>query len=124
MVRSLVNKLEGPLDPDDVKIAKEILHQKCLIGLMDRMEESVLRFHKYFGFDNDPALDCAKKQYTSEEKGSRTEEQNRHFHPQLDPKGGTYELLAKKNSLDIVLYEYAVRLFDEQGKWMKQQKLI
>lgn len=124
MVRSLVNKLEGPLDPDDVKIAKEILNQKCLVGLMDRMEESVLRFHNYFGFDNDAALNCALEQYTSKSKGSRTEEQNSHTHPLLDPKGETYELLAKKNRLDIVLYEYAVRLFDEQGVWMKEHKLI
>lgn len=124
MVRSLVNKLEGPLDPDDVKIAKEILNQKCLIGLMDRMEESVLRFHEYFGFDNDAALNCALDQYTSKAKGSRTEEQNSHSHPLLDPKGETYKLLAKKNRLDIVLYEHAVRLFDEQGVWMKKNKLI
>ena len=61
MVRSLVNKLEGPLDPDDVKIAKEILNQKCLVGLMDRMEYSVVQFHAYFGFGNDATLDCARQ---------------------------------------------------------------
>ncbi|KAL7519898.1 hypothetical protein ACHAWX_004652 [Stephanocyclus meneghinianus] len=122
MVRSLVNKLEGPLDPDDVKIAKEILSQKCLVGLMDRMEESVVRFHAYFGFGNDAALNCARQQYTT--KGSKVAEQNSHSHPALDPNGETYALLAKKNRLDIILYDHAVRLFAEQGTWMKEQKLI
>ena len=124
MVRSLVNKLEGPLDPEDVEVAKEILHKKCLVGLMDRMEESILRFHKYFGFDNERSLQCAFEQYVSKETGSRTEEQNSHSHPQLERKGETYRLLAEKNSFDIVLYEYAVRLFEDQGKWMKDQKIV
>lgn len=91
---------------------------------MDRMEESVLRFHAYFGWREEEALDCAKKQYISKSNGSRVEEQNSHSHPTLDPKGETYASLAKKNRLDIVLYEYAVRLFDEQGKWMRDQNLI
>lgn len=124
MVRSLVNKLEGPLDPDDVNVAKEILHRKCLVGLVDRMEESVVRFHAYFSFDNDVALQCALRQYTSKEEGSRTEEQNSHSHPELDTKGETYAILAKKNMLDIDLYNYATELFDEQGKWMKAYKMI
>jgi len=121
MVRSLVNKLEGPLDPDDVKIAKEILSQKCLVGLMDQMEESVVRFHAYFGFGNDAALNCARQQYTT--KGSKAAEQNSHSHPALDPNGEAYALLAKKNRLDIILYDHAMRLFQEQGRWMKEQKL-
>lgn len=124
MVRSLVNKLEGPLDPDDVNVAKEILHRKCLVGLVDRMEESVMRFHAYFSFDNDVALQCALRQYTSKEEGSRIEEQNSHSHPELDTNGETYAILARKNMLDIDLYNYATELFDEQGKWMKAYKMI
>ena len=124
MVRSLVNKLEGPLEPDDVKVAMEILNKKCLVGLIDRMEESIMRFHRYFGFDNERSLNCAFEQYVSKEKGSRTEEQNSHSHPQIERKGETYRLLAEKNSLDIILYEYAILLFEDQGKWMKDQNLL
>jgi hypothetical protein len=126
MVRSLVNKLEGPLDPDDIQVAKEIISKKCFVGLMDQMEESVSRFHAYFGFNNDTALECAKQQYSrkGEKAVDAAMKQNSHAHPKLDENSETYALLAKKNGLDIALYERAVRMFEEQGNWMKEQKII
>jgi hypothetical protein len=48
MVRSLVRKMTGPLNPEDVLIAQEILRRKCLVGLMEDMEESIRRFHSLY----------------------------------------------------------------------------
>ena len=112
MVRSLTNKMEGPLSPDDIEIAKEVLRRKCLVGLMERMEESIVRFHTYFGFGDEVALLCSQQTFAS--KGSS--KSNSHSHPKLDEQSETYEILRVKNELDIRLYEYAKELFEEQGK--------
>ena len=112
MVRSLTNKMEGPLSLDAIEIAKEVLRRKCLVGLMDRMEESIVRFHTYFGFGDEAALLCSQQTFAS--KGSS--KSNSHSHPKLDEQSETYEILRVKNELDIRLYEYAKELFEEQGK--------
>ena len=104
--------MEGPLSPDDIEIAKEVLRRKCLVGLMDRMEESIVRFHTYFGFGDEAALLCSQQTFAS--KGSS--KSNSHSHPKLDEQSETYEILRVKNELDIRLYEYAKELFEEQGK--------
>lgn len=117
MVRSLTNKMTGPLTPDDFFIAKEVLRKKCLIGLMEGMEESIIRFHAYFKLGDENALECSRNQFAT--KGS-----NSHSHPALDQGGETWAVLAKKNALDIRLYEYAQELFEEQGEWLKKEKLI
>jgi len=119
MVRALTNKMVGPLASEDVMIAKEILKRKCLIGLMDRMEESIVRFHAYFGFGDAGDLDCAVRNYAN--GGDLA---NHHSHPRLDPNGETWKVLERKNGLDIQLYEYAKQLFEEQGMWMKSQNIL
>ncbi|KAL7431616.1 hypothetical protein ACHAXH_001535 [Discostella pseudostelligera] len=127
MVRSLVQKMTGPLVPEDVLIAQEILRRKCLVGFMEEMEESIRRFHSYFhsrylGMEEDgnEALYCAIEHFAK--KGLSG--QNSHGHPTLDETSETYEILATKNQLDIRLYEFAKELFVEQGKWMKEKKML
>jgi hypothetical protein len=134
MVRSIRNKMTGPLTVDDYHIAKEILHQKCIIGLLDYMEESVIRFHSYFKFNTpyEDALNCAIRNFAIKESGggggssSSKGKQNagRTNHPLLDTNSATYKLLEQKNMLDIRLYEYAKELFIEQGEWMKAKNMI
>ena len=129
MVRSLVRKMTGPLNPEDVLIAQEILRRKCLVGLMEDMEESIRRFHSlYFRpryFENNAneeenaAFNCAIEHFAT--KGLS---QNSHGHPKLDETSETWEILAAKNRLDIQLYEFAKELFVEQGKWMKNQNVL
>lgn len=104
--------MAGPLSPDSLEIAKEVLRRKCLVGLMDQMEESIVRFHNYFGFGDDTALECARTSFTR--KGSSQSNNNKH--PPLDGESETYAILAKKNELDILLYFFAKELLDEQGK--------
>ncbi|KAL3771557.1 hypothetical protein ACHAWU_003732 [Discostella pseudostelligera] len=127
MVRSLVQKMTGPLVPEDVFIAQEILRRKCLVGLMVEMEESLRRFHSYFHYrylgieeDENAALNCAIEHFAK--KGLSG--QNSHGHPTLHETSETYEILATKNQLDIRLYEFAKELFVEQGKWMKEKNML
>ena len=112
LVRSLVGQMEGPLNSDSLEIAKEVLRQKCLVGFMDEMEGSIERFHSYFGFGDDAALECAKTSFTR--KGSS--QSNKNKHPPLDGESETYAILAQKNELDLLLYFFAKELFDEQKK--------
>lgn len=118
MVRTLTNKMTGPLGPDDILIAQEVLRRKCLVGLLDRMEESIVRFHGYFGFDDDDsALRCSMEHFAG--KGSSAS--NSHHHPALDRKSETWEILERKNGLDIRLFEYAQKLFEEQGALLNKK---
>ena len=138
MVRSLRDKMTGPLNVDDLHIAKEVLRRKCIIGLLERMEESVIRFHTYFKFDTpyEDALNCAIRNFAIKEGGGgggsgrgngNNGKQNAgpsNNHPKLESNSETYKILEQKNMLDIKLYEYAQELFIEQGEWMKAKKMI
>lgn len=119
MVRSLTNKMTGPLSSDDISIAKEVLRRKCLIGLMEGMEESVQRFHSYFGFGDDKALQCSRDHFSRKGSGA-----NSHSHPVVDQASEIWAVLARKNELDIQLYEYAQQLFKEQGEWLVKKNMI
>ena len=103
-------------------VAKEILRRKCFVGLLDKMDESIVRFHAYFKFGDDAALDCARRNFAS--AGGQSSNSNIHSHSTLDPNGETWKILENKNALDIKLYEYTQQLFEEQGKWMKKHKLL
>ena len=119
MVRTLVNKMTGPLEPGDVFVAQEILRRKCLVGLMEEFEESVVHFHGYFGFGDAEALSCARHNFAR--KGRNP---NLQSHASLLKDTTTWARLEQKNALDLMLYEYAVKLFEEQGKWLKNEKMI
>ena len=118
MVRSLLNKMVGKMEPSDILVAKETLKQKCLVGLIDDMEGTIRRFHDYFGFGSDDSLNCAIQNYSRKQSANS----NSHNHPQLDPTSEAWAILSKKNQLDIELFKYAQQLFAEQGQWLKEGK--
>ena len=115
MVRTLSNKMEGPLSADDLEEAKRTLRTKCLVGLLDEMETSLARFRHFFQWDGPdgnygPTAERCQEQLL-EQGGS-----NKHEHPILvDRNSRDYDNLARKNVLDLILYEYARQLFVEQG---------
>ena len=115
MVRSLSNKMEGPLSADDLEEAKRTLRTKCLVGLLDEMETSLARFRHFFHWDGPdgsygPLAERCQEQLLAN-GGS-----NRHEHPVLvDRNSRDYDNFARKNVLDLILYEYARELFVEQG---------
>lgn len=115
MVRSLSNKMEGPLSADDLEEAKRTLRTKCLVGLLGEMETSLARFRHFFHWDGPdgsygPLAERCQEQLLAN-GGS-----NRHEHPVLvDRNSRDYDNFARKNVLDLILYEYARELFVEQG---------
>ena len=119
--RTLLNKMEAPLLEDDFLRAAEILRTKCLIGLLDQLEESVRRFDLYFGFQvaHDPT--SADPSFSSSSSLVCTDKylktgSNRHCHPAVPPKDSpTYQVLQRNNHMDVRLYAYARELFTQQA---------
>jgi hypothetical protein len=107
--RTLLDKMEAPLAEEDFLILKEVLRTKCLVGLLDQLQESVRRFDLYFGFgeSSNPNPTCTEKYLKT---GT-----NRHAHPSLPPESPTYQELGRKNHMDIRLYQYARELFAKQA---------
>jgi len=101
------------LTENDLEKAKYILETHVLIGLIDRMEESVDRFNRYFGWEESPdKLPCAEDML-GHKNGTGS---NSHAHPKVLPDTPEWEALASINRYDIQLYDFAVALFEEQGK--------
>ena len=109
MTRFLSNELKGDLTPKHLEIAKAVLRQKCLVGLMEEKSESWLRFQKFFGWQF----------YTDEMRECQDELLNwkwssKHQHELVHENSQAWELLYKQNMLDMELYNYARQLFVEQ----------
>lgn len=112
MTRFLINKPGGRLMKEDMLIAKEILRTKCLVGLFEEMENSMIRFQEYFGWSQKAPLDQVSKCRTAVlAAGDR-----RHDTPLLEPGTKTYTALARVNKFDLELYEYARNLYKIQGE--------
>lgn len=100
------------LTEDDLEKAKYILEEKVLIGLIDRMEDSVDRFNRYFGWEESPDKVPCAGDMLGHKNGTGS---NSHAHPKVLPDTPEWEALASINRYDIQLYDFAVALFEEQG---------
>ena len=143
MTRMLIDKrnerFHGELTEDDLQLAKNTLREKVLVGLMTRMEESIARFDAYFHIQprNDPETvqsckDCLLGHGSSGTGGNGYEsyhkdkadmstaakpaKTNSHKHPKVLEGTDDWKLLAKINKWDMKLWDYAVELFEEQGR--------
>ena len=116
MVRLLSNK--GPtedLTDGDLYLSMEILRRKCVVGLVDRMEDSMVRFHGYFGWFSllvEGVAACqaellapATQSHAAPVKGSEA-----------------YNNMIGQNRLDLRLYDYAQYLYDVQGGNTREAK--
>jgi hypothetical protein len=111
MTRFLSNELEGSLTREyHLEVAKLVLKNYCLVGLLDRKEDSWARFQSYFGWkmEGEWAEDC-KERYL--EWGWS----NKHSHPDVNETNRAYDLLVERNKFDMELYEFAIILFEEQA---------
>lgn len=110
MVRFLTNELERDLTPRHLDLAKEVLRQKCIIGLVDEKNESWLRLMRLFGWEahSDDGNECLDRHLNFVWS-------NKHNHPVIEEGTLAWELLYKQNELDMMLYEYAHLLFQEQS---------
>jgi len=115
MTRLLVNKLSSKdkkeLTKDDLIEAKQILFQKCIIGLYNEKSESVDRFKKLFHwkFVNDDSK-CATDDFVKWQYDTNDNE-----FEMVDEDSEDYALLVSRNVYDVELYQYAKDLFIEQG---------
>lgn len=127
MTRLLSDTLDGPLNENHLELAKAVIRQKCLVGLLSRKGETVERFKEAFGWhEKYPEFE---KIVTEEERKlemTRAEEcadkllhmdwPNKHRHATVDDvQSQEYAQLYEVNRYDIELYKYAERIFDEQS---------
>jgi hypothetical protein len=103
------------LNDDDLQRAKAILSNYTLIGLTDRMEESLDRFGSYVGWDRlyhsgDRWNKCRVKFGSAKRNAASLP------YDKIQPNTPEWKHLVKRNQLDLKLYQHAVELFQYQGE--------
>jgi len=141
----MVHKLTGKgfhdtVDEMDLIIAKELVRQRFIVGLMGEMNESIRRFNIVLGVDeeSDRSQQCMeefgvlerepedvtpveeevegeRKLVEGEEVKKRaTDKKNSNAHPKFEEGSPEFDSVAGRNSLDMLLYKYVETLFDAQ----------
>mmetsp|Transcript_475 Transcript_475/g.944 ORF Transcript_475/g.944 Transcript_475/m.944 type:complete len:1172 (-) Transcript_475:117-3632(-) len=117
MTRFLTNELtKGELTENDLTIAKEVLRQKCLVGLLEEKGETFERIQKYFGWRprNEEQQNCLEKKL-------EWAWPMKHKHPIIEEDSREWRLILGANKLDMRLYAYAKELFAQQGQLNENQ---
>mmetsp|Transcript_18061 Transcript_18061/g.25725 ORF Transcript_18061/g.25725 Transcript_18061/m.25725 type:complete len:444 (-) Transcript_18061:119-1450(-) len=114
VTRLLVYQMEGPLTPEHLLQAKELLKRKVLIGLTSNFAESLERFKYYFGWQQESLTQDMSRIHECEERLVKSGD-NRHDHPSIEEESQAWNLLIAQNIYDMQLYTYAQTLFQEQG---------
>ncbi|KAL4423728.1 hypothetical protein ABPG75_001029 [Micractinium tetrahymenae] len=104
----------GPNTPMDrvLEVAKRNLERTCVILLTEYLEESLLRLGRAAGWPGELVLSVARAR---EEKCKAQDGQRVNATPRPQVPQEVRELIAQQNSLDMQLYEHAVRLFKRQA---------
>lgn len=114
LTRFLSGKQTGALTDHDLKVAKEVLKRKCLIGLVDNIDESINRFIEYFNFKS--SKDNTQQCHNNVINDAM---QNNNFGEAVTENSDDWNALLKRNVYDMQVYNYAVQLFEEQGILMQ-----
>lgn len=112
MTRFLTNELtKGELTENDLNIAKEVLRQKCLVGLLEEKGESFDRVLKFFGWrpKNEEEQNCLQKKL-------EWSWPMKHKHPTIEEDSRAWRFIMAANKFDMKLYDYAKDLFAQQGQ--------
>jgi len=111
VTRFLTNTLGGALTPEHEALAREILAQKFLIGLLSDRQQSLERFVQYFKWPikGEKAEDCIDRRmgWNWSNKG--------HLYPKVKEGSDVWDLLEEANTFDIRLFHYAEELFHMQA---------
>ncbi|KAL7552595.1 hypothetical protein ACHAWF_016421 [Thalassiosira exigua] len=109
LVRILTESMTGPIDMDNLEIAKEVLRRKFIVGLLDNKRGSFARFDHYFkwkeSMNYQKEFGC-RKQLMDEKYKSK--------HP-IRKDSETWKLLLEQNRFDVHLYDFAKELFSQQS---------
>lgn len=140
IVKKIVGKkLSDQVDLGDLIVAKDIVRQRFIVGLMNDMEEGIRRFNIVLGLDtkNEKGQMCMDQYFSKKDKvevvaaasdaaaagvGSEegrakaTDGMNSNPHPKIKEGSPEYALLAERNSLDMILFNYITLLYKEQKK--------
>jgi len=119
MVRRLTDNLQyhgKDVNEIDLLTSKEILRQKCVIGLYSKINESIDRFEKMFRWGSVTDNEEKSKKMCYDRIISNVQQRDKDLSlGQLIKKSdNVYTLLLNKNKLDMDLYLYAVKLYDAQ----------
>jgi len=111
MTRFLSNKLGGELTSNEEALAREVLAQKFIIGLLSEKQQSIDRFIRYFGWTAyDPGAEACIDEIVGWKWLSRASS-----HPGVKENGRIWRLLGEQNAFDMRLYNYAEELFRAQS---------
>mmetsp|Transcript_15627 Transcript_15627/g.18160 ORF Transcript_15627/g.18160 Transcript_15627/m.18160 type:complete len:480 (+) Transcript_15627:60-1499(+) len=114
MVRFLTNKMTEMVTRDDLAVAKEILRRKILIGLVIDVRSAIERFMNYFGWDYN-SLTSEQQQCLNQ---SFMNGSNRNTHEMIEEDTMGWRILRANSLLDLELYDYALQLYEEQGRML------
>jgi len=107
-----LDKSSNELTEYDLNTAKEVIRRKVLIGLESKKAESIHRFEEFFDmtFEDENSDDelCGKDLPLFSKSLD--------LGPPLAPMDPVWNYLMERNSLDLDLFAYAERLFQEQGE--------
>merc|ERR1712151_604771 len=111
--RVLSNTMEGSITDDHFAIATYNLKKKVVVGLLDKLDESLGRFEAFFGWKysfNPTEQEKCRQGYLT--NGANTAKRKTINVP--DVGSDQYELLAWQNQYDLKLYDTVIQLFNEQ----------
>lgn len=114
MVRTLTGRLKGELTSNDLEIAKDILKRKFIVGLFDKMGDSLERFESYFGVSYAKEKDDEKMKTCRDEILKQWQSKGSSKLKQAEKKN-TIRSLEWQNKLDIELYAFSKELYLKQG---------
>lgn len=113
MTRILTDQMTGDVGDTELEIAKRVLKEKIVVGLLEQKEESMRRFEFYYHwrYDENPTRQNACRTRilvgdyrTNESAKGKVKEGSQ-----------AWSLLTWQNKYDLKLYKYAKALFLQQG---------
>jgi len=109
LVRILSESMTGPINMDNLEIAKEVLRKKFIVGLLDNKRGSFARFDHYFKWKDSPNYE--------KEFGCRKQLMDEKYSPKhpIRKDSDTWKLLLEQNRFDVHLYDFAKELFQQQS---------
>lgn len=102
----------------DLQVAMRTIKKRFIVGLTDQMEESVHRFNVVMGINNDEDLEDVTNRQCIEHFVHYSVAAKKHSenpkHHKVEEGSATWNAIVKRNALDVRLYEFVVKLFEEQ----------
>lgn len=119
MTRQLSNTPpRAALDKDSLEKAKTIVCQKILVGLLDRLEESLERFERFFAWvytANPTHQETCRNSLLA--NGVNMNASPKNALPSAD--SAAYKALAERNQFDMELYKFVEKLYKHQASYIQ-----